>query len=104
MALITLLPANITVDCPHGTSVFQAALGNGIPVDTACGGKGTCGLCRVKVISGAEHLPEASFEERRFVGSGSNLRLSCRICPEKDLTVDIPTPRPPKKKIPKPTT
>jgi ferredoxin len=95
---LTILPQNQVIELEAGTSVFHAARGLGIDVDTACGGKGTCGLCRVKIISGGDQLPPASWEEKKFIGTAGNLRLSCRIAPTADVTVDIPPPRPKKKK------
>ena len=97
MPKITVLPQNQVIDAAPGTTVFAAARGIGIDVDTACGGKGTCGLCRVKIISGAEQVPPAGFEEKKFIGTAGNLRLSCRIAPIGDITVDVPKPRPKKK-------
>jgi 2Fe-2S ferredoxin len=47
---ITYLPAGTRVDCAAGESVFEVARRAGINVTTACVGKATCGLCRVKVI------------------------------------------------------
>jgi ferredoxin, 2Fe-2S len=74
-------PPPITVECPAGATLFEAGGKALAAIDTACVGKGTCGLCRVKVISGAELLSPYSDEELRHLGNLYHLtrvRLSCR--------------------------
>jgi ferredoxin len=71
----------VAVDVPAGTTLFEAGARLSVGIDTACVGKGTCGLCRVKVIAGAEHLTPYSDEERRHLGNVYHLtrvRLACR--------------------------
>lgn len=101
MARVKFLPSGVEVELQTGTNVFQAAGASGVMVETACGGKGTCGLCRVKVVSGGEHLNAPEFAEKRFIGSTLSLRLSCRLHPTGDIVVDVPPPRPPKKMLPR---
>ena len=40
----------------EGTTLFDAGAKLAAGIDTSCVGKGTCGLCRVKIVSGAEAL------------------------------------------------
>jgi Na+-transporting NADH:ubiquinone oxidoreductase subunit F len=59
-------------------------------IPSACGGRGSCGLCKVKVESDlGEYLPTElpwiSEEERK-----ENIRLSCQIKAKKDLAIRIP--------------
>lgn len=71
----------IAVDVPAGTSLFDAGARATAGIDTACVGKGTCGLCRVKILAGAEHLTPYTDEERRHLGNVYHLtrvRLACR--------------------------
>ena len=35
-------PSGKSVRVPGGVSVFDAALWNGVPIDSTCGGHGTC--------------------------------------------------------------
>ncbi len=102
MPKVTFLPENRVVECEAGTTVFAAARSVGLVVETACGGKGTCGLCRVTIVSGGEHLPPKTFEETRFIGTMAGLRLSCRIAPAGDVAVKIPPARPKRDKKPMP--
>lgn len=67
--------------CPDGTTVFDAGAKIQAAIDTACVGKGTCGLCRIKIISGKEWLSPYSDEELRHLGNLYHLtrvRLACR--------------------------
>jgi uncharacterized 2Fe-2S/4Fe-4S cluster protein (DUF4445 family) len=52
MPLITFKPSDTTIDVPSGTDLLQAARQAGVDIDAPCGGKGTCGKCLVKVVSG----------------------------------------------------
>lgn len=81
MARVTFLPAGVTVECADGASLFDAGAKAGVTIETACVGKGTCGLCRVKVVEGADALTPYSDEEERHLGNLYHLtriRLSCR--------------------------
>ena len=71
----------IAVEVPAGATLFDAGAQISAGIDTACVGKGTCGLCRVKIIAGAEHLTPYSDEERKHLGNVYHLtrvRLACR--------------------------
>jgi len=69
------------VECPEGSTLFEAGAKAAAGIETACVGKGTCGLCRVKILAGAEHLTPYTDEERKHLGNVYHLtkvRLSCR--------------------------
>ena len=52
MPLITFLPSNKTIEVPSGMDLLLAARQAGVEIDAPCGGKGTCGKCLVKVVTG----------------------------------------------------
>ena len=82
----------IVVEVPEGTSLFEAGAKVSAGIDTACVGKGTCGLCRVKILAGAEHLPPYTAEERKHLGNVYHLtkvRLSCRCRLTGDVAIEI---------------
>ncbi len=59
-------------------------------IPSACGGRGSCGLCKVKVTAGGgqylpTELPWISEEEKK-----SNIRLSCQLKCKTDLSIQIP--------------
>lgn len=77
----TAAASEVTIDCAAGTSLFDAGAKARAGIDTACVGKGTCGLCRVKVRAGAERLSPYTDEELRHLGNLYHLtkvRLACR--------------------------
>ena len=81
MPSVTYLPSGTRVDCAAGESVFEVARRAGIEVTTACVGKATCGLCRVKVVGGEQHLSPFNAAERKHLGNVyfiNKLRLSVR--------------------------
>lgn len=71
----------VLVEVAEGATLFEAGAKAAAGIDTACVGKGTCGLCRVKIVAGAEHLTPYSDEERKHLGNVYHLtrvRLACR--------------------------
>ena len=63
------MPADVTVEVAAGTTLFDAGAKAAAGIDTACVGKGTCGLCRVKVIDGDVHLSAYVDEEECYLGN-----------------------------------
>lgn len=85
----------LVVEAPAGATLFEAGGKISAGIDTACVGKGTCGLCRVKILAGAEHLSPYTDEELRHLGNLYHLtkvRLSCRaklISGEGEVSVEV---------------
>lgn len=81
------------VDIPLSASLFEAGAKAGAGIETACVGKGTCGLCRVKIVEGAQHLLPFTDEERKHLGNVyhiTKVRLACRTrCASDDAVVAI---------------
>jgi uncharacterized 2Fe-2S/4Fe-4S cluster protein (DUF4445 family) len=80
-ASIRFLPDDVAVTCEVGESVFDAGRRAGVAIDTACVGRATCGLCRVRVVAGEEHLSEFNAHEERHLGNVyylTKIRLSCQ--------------------------
>ena len=71
----------LVVELPAGSTLFEAGARVSAGIDTACVGKGTCGLCRVKILTGAEALNPYTDEERKHLGNVyhiTRVRLACR--------------------------
>lgn len=94
-ALLPSTAVRITVNEGHeiaaraGRKLLEILTDNAIPVPAPCGGKGTCGQCRVTVIEGAG-LPlstETNKLSRRDLRAGT--RLSCQITVRNDLAVGV---------------
>ncbi|MEU1275459.1 2Fe-2S iron-sulfur cluster-binding protein [Streptomyces sp. NPDC005799] len=90
---VTVEPKNVVIEVPSGLSVFEAALQQGVRWPTTCEGMGTCHLCFMSVVEGADHLdPPGPLEAEGLttivdtVNRGP-LRLACQVRPDKDLVV-----------------
>jgi adenylate cyclase len=68
------------VSVPRGWSVLDASRAFGIAHPSACGGRGRCTTCRVRVTAGIEHCPS--------VGDDATVRLACQLRPAGDVTVE----------------
>ena len=82
MPSIVFEPLGMRIECATGETVFAAARRHNVPIPTACVGRGTCGLCRVKVVAGEEALSPLNSTEKRHLGNTyfiTKLRLSCQV-------------------------
>lgn len=73
--------------------MFEVGRRAGVAISTACVGKATCGLCRVKVVGGEDHLSAFNAAERKHLGNVyfiTKQRLACqaRVCG--DVIVEVP--------------
>lgn len=85
-------PVPAVVECAVGETLFEAGAKVQAGIDTACVGKGTCGLCRVKILAGAENLVPFTDEERKHLGNVYHLtkvRLACRSRITGDVTFEV---------------
>lgn len=93
MPTITFMPANITAEYNDGESIFATGTRASVAIETACVGKGTCGLCRVRIVSGEEHLNEYTDAELKHLGNVyflTKVRLSCRtVASGGDVVVEL---------------
>jgi ferredoxin len=87
-----LADGELVAEIADGDTLFNAGAKVTAGIDTACVGKGTCGLCRVRVLAGAEHLTPYTDEERKHLGNVYHLtkvRLACRTRASGDVTVEV---------------
>jgi len=73
-----------------GDSLLSALTAEKIFIPSACGGRGTCGLCKLKVLEGAGPLlptEEPYLDEKE---RADNVRLSCQVKVRNDLKIRIP--------------
>lgn len=74
----------------QGAKVIEAVANMGVAIDTPCGGAGTCGKCRIRIIRGADAPSET---DRKFFSESElkmGWRLACQTKITKDITVEIP--------------
>jgi len=87
---VTYLPFDRTTRVPSGTTVFSAAHWIGLPIDSTCGGRGTCGKCKVRVIRGLGDPDTADHRQLRPQEIAEGWRLSCQAQIHEDMTVEVP--------------
>jgi uncharacterized 2Fe-2S/4Fe-4S cluster protein (DUF4445 family) len=75
---------------PAGTTLFHAAAWTGQPIESTCGGRGTCGKCRVKVIEGACPITPADQDHLAEADLASGWRLSCQAEVRHETVCEIP--------------
>ena len=75
---------------PAGDTLLNTLSEKKIFVPSACGGKGSCGVCKVHVLEGGgAMLPtELNFINRGEASEGC--RLSCQVKVKQDLKIEIP--------------
>ncbi|MCL6478398.1 MAG: ASKHA domain-containing protein [Peptococcaceae bacterium] len=79
---VTFLPAGKQIQVPAGVTVLEAAAAAGVQVEGTCGGRGTCGKCRVRVLSGVAGEPsgaEQKFLSQAELASGQVLACQCKL-------------------------
>ena len=75
---------------PAGSTLLNTLAANKIFVPSACGGKGSCGVCKVKVFEGGGALlptEEAHINRRQ---AHEHLRLACQVKVKNDMKIEIP--------------
>ena len=77
------------IHAPPGRSLFATLRANGILVPTACGGKGACGLCKVRIHGYSPPIQTAESLALSAEELANMLRLSCQIKPDCDLRVEL---------------
>ena len=74
---------------PAGDTLLSTLGANKIFIPSACGGKGTCGVCKVEVLEGGGALlpTETSHISRGEARHG--VRLSCQVKVKQDLKIEV---------------
>ena len=79
--------------CLHtiaGSTLLGTLAANRIFIPSACGGKGTCGVCKVKVLSGGGALLPTETSHVSRGEAREHVRLSCQVKVKQDMAIEIP--------------
>lgn len=98
---IVFLPAEIEAIADDGATIMETARLAGVEIDAICGGKGSCGKCRVAILEGIDHRIESKMlhltpyteSEQIFINEFGLLpqeRLACQARILGDVAVVIP--------------
>lgn len=77
-------------DVDGGQTLLSALIGEEIFIPSACGGRGSCGYCKITVVEGGGPIlpTETPYVTRKESRSG--IRLACQVKVREDLWVRIP--------------
>jgi ferredoxin len=88
-AKVHFLSEDLLVEAPCGTSLADIADASGADITFGCR-SGSCGTCRVQVVTGLEHCSAMTSEERDFLeamnGPGDQ-RLACQVTVQGDVDI-----------------
>ncbi|MBA4256302.1 MAG: ferredoxin [Polaromonas sp.] len=94
MTTLTVLPSGHTHEVAAGTTLLQALMAAGEPVNHKCDGQAKCGSCHLFVQEGRKTLSKIQKLENdmldTLVGIGSKSRLACQtVLGTEPVTVEL---------------
>ncbi len=87
MPKITIQPSGQTFEVPAGQNYLEFCQANSVPQDFGCT-VGSCGTCRVEILSGMENLNAKDDEETdtlEMCTDAENARLGCQLVISGDI-------------------
>jgi Na+-transporting NADH:ubiquinone oxidoreductase subunit F len=73
-----------------GTSLLKALSNNNIFIPSACGGGGSCGMCKCKVEEGVQSFLPTELAHVNRKEKQENIHLACQLKVKEDLKIRIP--------------
>lgn len=97
---VTFLPDNKAVEVPKDTNILSAAITAGAYINSACGGDGVCGRCKIKVKKGgvlaqlSGHISPDETSKGVYLACATLVQSDCEIeiLPESRLSLEGLTP------------
>ncbi len=86
--IVVFQPDGLCVEVESGKTILQAAQEAGVAIDSACGGQGACGKCKVTVSLGRPGGQPGDLLSEEEIAQGAV--LACQALVEDDLVVEIP--------------
>ena len=78
------------IEHERGCSLLQALSDEKVFVPSACGGGGTCGTCRGKVLSGGGDILPTELNHLSRKQAAEHLRLFCQVKVRENMEIEIP--------------
>jgi uncharacterized 2Fe-2S/4Fe-4S cluster protein (DUF4445 family) len=88
---IVFEPVGKRISIGSDETILDAARAAGIDLESVCGGGGTCGFCRIRLIKG--DLTKFTSSELDYINQSDRkvgIRLACQVHPLSDAIIDIP--------------
>jgi len=89
MPRITFKPVNISIKAEPDSFLLDIAKEAGVAIDAPCGGKGTCGKCIVKIVSGEVNSDSLGVLSGDVVSDGFVLACKTKLM-SSDVVVEVP--------------
>ncbi len=89
----------VTIDINHGKKLFKVQGGSALLgtlatqdlfVPSACGGRGSCGACKVRVLSDVGPVLPTETPYLSPQELSNSVRLSCQVKLKKDIAIELP--------------
>lgn len=81
---------NKVLQVEGGNTLLSTLMDEGIFIPSACGGKGSCGYCKVKVVSGGGQILPTELGYVTPEEQKDAVRLACQCKVKEDLHIEIP--------------
>jgi Na+-transporting NADH:ubiquinone oxidoreductase subunit F len=78
------------IEAAPGNKLLGALANEGIFLSSACGGGGTCGLCKCRVMEGGGDVLATEEEKLTRAEIREGWRLSCQVAIKQDMKVQVP--------------
>jgi Na+-transporting NADH:ubiquinone oxidoreductase subunit F len=75
---------------PTGDKLLQVLADNELFIPSACGGGGTCGQCRCRVLSGGGAILPTELSVINKRDAADHYRLACQVAVKQDMRVQVP--------------
>lgn len=79
-----------TLEVDSGSSLLSTLASQKIYLPSACGGKGSCGLCRCRVTEGGGSILPSEKGFFSYREQQDNWRLGCQVKVKNDMSISIP--------------
>lgn len=87
---VVFQPGDVVVEVMEGSTLKEAMTDAGLEFDFLCGGRGTCGKCRVRISKGLTMPVTREQEMLQAKELDGSIRLACLTTVHNDLTVELP--------------
>lgn len=82
----------LSIECEEQETLLEAFLRHGLLCRADCGGRGTCGKCRIKVTEGNLKITVQDKKVLSREELEKGYRLACKAIPEENITVHLCSP------------
>jgi Na+-transporting NADH:ubiquinone oxidoreductase subunit F len=79
-----------SLEIPAGDTLLGSLAASQIFIPSACGGKGTCGVCRCRVLSGGGALLPTEVSHITPKEARDGMRLACQVKLKEDIAIELP--------------